>query len=108
MSLKPNTSVRSARQFSLFWVILALASGGFCIGTTEFVAMGLIQEIASDLQITVPQAGHFISAYALGVVIGAPVIAILGARVPRKTLLLGLMLFYGIANALTALAKTPE
>lgn len=108
MSLKPNTSVRSARQFSLFWVILALASGGFCIGTTEFVAMGLIQEIASDLQITVPQAGHFISAYALGVVIGAPVIAILGARVPRKTLLLGLMLFYGIANALTALAKTPD
>ena len=81
---------------------------GFCIGTTEFVAMGLIQEIASDLQITVPQAGHFISAYALGVVIGAPVIAILGARVPRKTLLLGLMLFYGIANALTALAKTPD
>ena len=70
--------------------------------------MGLIQEIAHNLKITVPEAGHFISAYALGVVIGAPIIAILGAKVPRKTLLLCLMLFYGIANACTALAHTPE
>lgn len=108
MSSISNTSVPPTRQYPLFFIILALATGGFCIGTTEFVAMGLIQEIAADLNISVPQAGHFISAYALGVVIGAPVIAILGARVPRKSLLLGLMLFYGIANALTALAKTPE
>ncbi|MPW44894.1 MFS transporter [Acinetobacter guerrae] len=110
MPSKSNTSIASGspRQYSLFWVILALAIGGFCIGTTEFVAMGLIQEIATDLHISVPEAGHFISAYALGVVIGAPVIAILGARIPRKSLLLGLMLFYGIANALTALANTPE
>lgn len=110
MSAKSNTSIASGspRQYSLFWVILALAIGGFCIGTTEFVAMGLIQEIAKDLHISVPDAGHFISAYALGVVIGAPVIAILAARIPRKSLLLGLMLFYGIANALTALAHTPE
>ena len=86
MSAKSNTSIASGspRQYSLFWVILALAIGGFCIGTTEFVAMGLIQEIAKDLHISVPDAGHFISAYALGVVIGAPVIAILAARVPRK------------------------
>lgn len=96
----------SSKQYSLFWVILALATGGFCIGTTEFVAMGLIQEIATDLHISVPEAGYFISAYALGVVIGAPVIAILGARVPRKKLLLGLMLFYGVANGLTALADS--
>ncbi|MBK0063045.1 MULTISPECIES: MFS transporter [unclassified Acinetobacter] len=108
MSSTSNTSVGLPQQYSLFWVILALAIGGFCIGTTEFVAMGLIQEIATDLHISVPDAGHFISAYALGVVIGAPVIAILGARIPRKSLLLGLMLFYGIANALTALANTPE
>ena len=86
----------------------SLAVGGFCIGTTEFVAMGLIQEIAHNLKITVPEAGHFISAYALGVVIGAPIIAILGAKVPRKTLLLCLMLFYGIANACTALAHTQK
>lgn len=96
------------KSYSLFLAIFALALGGFCIGTTEFVAMGLIQEIAADLNISVPAAGHFISAYALGVTIGAPVIAILGARMPRKILLIGLMLFYGIANGLTALAHSTE
>ncbi|AXY60345.1 MFS transporter [Acinetobacter sp. WCHAc010052] len=84
-------------------IILALAIGGFCIGTTEFVAMGLIQEISKDLNLSIPVTGHFISAYALGVTVGAPVIAILAAQVPRKILLTGLMLFYGIANAMTAL-----
>lgn len=96
------------KSYSLFLAIFALALGGFCIGTTEFVAMGLIQEIAADLNISVPAAGHFISAYALGVTLGAPVIAILGARIPRKILLIGLMLFYGIANGLTALAHSTE
>ncbi|MFC2982665.1 MFS transporter [Acinetobacter baumannii] len=104
----PQSPSSSPRHYSLFLAIFSLAVGGFCIGTTEFVAMGLIQEIAHNLKITVPEAGHFISAYALGVVIGAPIIAILGAKVPRKTLLLCLMLFYGIANAWTALAHTPE
>ena len=98
----------SSHSFSFFAVILALAIGGFCIGTTEFVAMGLIQEIAKDLQMTIPEAGYFISAYALGVVIGAPIISITCAKVPRKKLLLILMLFYGVANALTALANSPE
>ncbi|MFI9459034.1 MFS transporter [Acinetobacter sp. NPDC052428] len=97
-----------SHSYSLFTVILALAIGGFCIGTTEFVAMGLIQEIAKDLQVSIPDAGYFISAYALGVVIGAPIIAITCAQIPRKKLLLVLMLFYGIANTLTALADTPE
>lgn len=97
-----------SHSYSLFTVILALAIGGFCIGTTEFVAMGLIQEIAKDLQVSIPDAGYFISAYALGVVIGAPIIAITCAQIPRKKLLLLLMLFYGIANTLTALADTPE
>ena len=96
------------KSHSLVVALFALALGGFCIGTTEFVAMGLIQEIASDLKISVPSAGYFISAYALGVTLGAPVIAILGARVPRKTLLIGLMLFYGLANAMTALAHTTD
>ena len=94
--------------FSLLWVILALAVGSFCIGTTEFVAMGLIQEIALDLQVSIPAAGHFSTAYALGVTVGAPVLAILGAKLSRKTMLLGLMLFYGVANGLTALASSPE
>ena len=61
--LLPSTLLTLLGNFSL--------AGGFCIGTTEFVAMGLIQEIAHNLKITVPEAGHFISAYALGVVIGA-------------------------------------
>lgn len=102
------TSSNNSSSYSLIWVIFALAIGGFCIGTTEFVAMGLIQEIALDLDVSIPSAGHFITAYALGVTVGAPVLAILGAKLPRKSLLLGLMLFYGIANAFTALANSPE
>lgn len=102
MSLPENSSSHLAL------IISALALGGFCIGTTEFVAMGLIQEIAQSFTLSIPMTGHFISAYALGVMLGAPIIAILGAKVPRKTLLLGLMLFYGIANAMTALANHYE
>ena len=107
-SMNSNDSIDAKPAYSLFWVILALAVGGFCIGTTEFVAMGLIQEISHNLHVSIPVAGHFISAYALGVTIGAPIIAILAAKVPRKTLLIGLMLFYGIANGVTALAHTYE
>ncbi|APR70563.1 MFS transporter [Acinetobacter haemolyticus] len=106
----PNAPSLSSpsKNYSLFLVIFSLAIGSFCIGTTEFVAMGLIQEIATDLNVSVPHAGYFISAYALGVMVGAPIIAILGAKVPRKTLLLALMLFYGLANAATALATSSE
>lgn len=107
-SMNSNDSIDAKPAYSLFWVILALAVGGFCIGTTEFVAMGLIQEISHNLHVSIPVAGHFISAYALGVTIGAPIIAILAAKVPRKTLLIGLMLFYGIANGVTALTHTYE
>ncbi len=107
-SLSSPTLSSQPKHYSLFLVIFSLAVGSFCIGTTEFVAMGLIQEIASDLNVSVPHAGYFISAYALGVMVGAPIIAILGAKVPRKTLLLSLMLFYGLANAATAFATTPE
>ncbi|WP_422743340.1 MFS transporter [Mycobacterium sp. WMMD1722] len=86
--------------------VLALALGGFGIGTTEFVAMGLLPDIAAGLRITEPIAGHVISAYALGVVIGAPVIAALTARMPRKTLLLGLMVLFTVANLATAFAPS--
>lgn len=98
----------STPTYSLFWVIFALALGGFCIGTTEFLAMGLIQEIATDLAISIPVAGYFISAYALGVMIGAPIIAILAAKLPRKTLLMTLMLFYGLANISTAFVQSVD
>ena len=64
--------------------ILALAIGAFAIGTSEFAAMGLLPYFAADLGITDPQAGHVISAYALGVVIGAPLTSIMGAKLPRR------------------------
>ncbi|WXH55966.1 MFS transporter [Rhodococcus qingshengii] len=79
--------------------MLALALGGFGIGTTEFVAMGLLPEMASGLGVSEPVAGHVISAYALGVVVGAPLIAALTARVPRRTLLIALMVAFTVGNA---------
>ena len=94
----------ATRSTSLLLVIIALALGGFGIGTTEFVAMGLIQEIAAGVGVSVPQAGHAISAYALGVVVGAPLIAVLSAKMPRKGLLLLLMLFFSLGNFATAFA----
>jgi DHA1 family inner membrane transport protein len=85
-------------------VLFALAMGGFAIGTTEFAAMSLLPYFAPSLAIDEPTAGHVISAYALGVVIGAPVIAVLGAKFDRRALLIGLMLVFAVANGLSALA----
>ena len=85
-------------------VIFALAVGAFAIGTTEFAAMSLLPFFAADLHIDEPTAGHAISAYALGVVVGAPVIAVLAARVARRTLLVGLMAMFAVGNGLSALA----
>ncbi|MGY1715664.1 MFS transporter [Geodermatophilus sp. SYSU D01106] len=84
--------------------LVALALGGFAIGTTEFVTMGLLPDIASGVGVSIPAAGHVISAYALGVVVGAPVLAALGARLPRRALLVGLMAAFLVGNALSALA----
>ncbi|RXR06003.1 MFS transporter [Pseudoxanthomonas composti] len=85
-------------------IILALALGGFSIGVSEFSSMGLLLEISRGLRITETQVGHLISTYALGVVVGAPVLAFVGARLKRKTLLLALALFYAVANVASALA----
>ena len=82
----------------------ALALGGFAIGTTEFVTMGVLPDIAAGVDVDIPTAGHLISAYALGVVVGAPVIAALSARLPRRALLVGLMTAFLLGNTLTALA----
>jgi DHA1 family inner membrane transport protein len=84
----------------------ALAVGGFAIGTTEFATMSLLPFFAKDLGISAPTAGHVISAYALGVVVGAPLIAILSARMARRTLLIVLMSVFAVANGLSALAPT--
>ncbi|MDH2326805.1 MFS transporter [Cereibacter sp. SYSU M97828] len=89
-------------------VHLALALGGFAIGTAEFAAMSLVPYFSPDLGISEAVASHVISAYALGVVIGAPVLAVMGARLPRRTLLIALMLFYGVVNLLSAFAANYE
>ncbi|MFF4831386.1 MFS transporter [Streptomyces sp. NPDC001315] len=84
--------------------LLALAVGAFGIGTTEFVMMGLLPEVADDLHISIPSAGHLVSAYALGVVIGAPLLAAVTARMSRRTVLMGLMALFVAGNALSAFA----
>ena len=78
--------------------------GGFAIGTTEFVSMGLLPQLAAGVGVSIPTAGHVISAYAVGVVVGAPLIAVFGARLPRRELLVGLMAVFLVGNAASALA----
>ncbi|MFT4050012.1 MAG: MFS transporter [Solirubrobacterales bacterium] len=89
---------------SLGWRILALAIGGFGIGVGEFVPMGLLPEIATSVHVSIPDAGHVVSAYALGVVVGAPLIAVFGAQLPRRRLLVGLAAALLAGNLLSALA----
>jgi len=86
--------------------LLALATGGFAIGTTEFVTMGLLPQVAAGIGTDIPTAGHFVSAYALGVVVGAPLIAVLAAKVPRKVVLLALMAGFAVANVASGFATT--
>ena len=85
-------------------VEFALAIGGFAIGTGEFATMGLLPDISHSLAIPEPTAGHVISAYALGVVVGSPIIAVLAAKLSRRTLLLGLMALFTIGNFASAFA----
>ncbi|BBX68501.1 MFS transporter [Mycolicibacterium psychrotolerans] len=88
--------------------VVALALGGFGIGTTEFVSMGLLPDIATSFGISEPSAGHIISAYALGVVVGAPAIAALTARMARRKLLLGLIAVFTLGNLASMLAPSYE
>jgi MFS transporter, DHA1 family, inner membrane transport protein len=100
----PTTDQPSLSTVRTVIAIVALALGGFAIGTTEFVTMGLLPDIADGVGVDIPSAGHLISAYAVGVVIGAPVIAAFSARFPRRALLVALMGALLVGNALTALA----
>lgn len=84
--------------------LYALTAGAFGIGVTEFVIMGLLIQVGADLGVSIPSAGLLISGYALGVVVGAPVMTIATARWPRKTVLLALMAVFTIGNAACALA----
>lgn len=97
---------RPTRATHLSLALLALALGGFAIGTTEFVTMGLLPQIADGVRISIPEAGHIVSAYALGVVVGAPTIAALTARLPRRTVLIGLMGGFAAVHLLTGLASS--
>lgn len=84
--------------------LLALAAASFCIGTTEFVIMGLLPEVAADLGVSIPAAGHLVSGYALGVVVGAPIVAVATNGLPRKATLIGLTCMFILGNALCAIA----
>ncbi|MCH6161499.1 MFS transporter [Streptomyces marispadix] len=84
--------------------LLALAVGAFGIGTTEFVIMGLLPEVAGDFAVSVPTAGYLTTGYALGVVAGAPLLAVLGTRVPRKRMLMLLMGLFIVGNLVSATA----
>jgi DHA1 family inner membrane transport protein len=97
-------SAVASRERSFWPAVIALGVGGFAIGTGEFVIMGLLPEVAKDIGVSIPQAGHVISAYALGVVIGAPVLAVLAAHWPRRALLIALMALFAVGNLASALA----
>ena len=87
-------------------VFVALATGGFAIGTTEFGTMSLLPLIQRAFTVDESTASHIISAYALGVVVGAPIITVLSARISRKPLLIGLMAVFAVGNGLSALAPS--
>lgn len=103
---RPLASPPAPPTPDLRFALLALALGGFAIGTTEFVAMGLLPQIADGVSISIPTAGHVVSAYAIGVVVGAPLLAGFGAKLPRRTLLVALMVAYAIGNLLSAFAPS--
>ncbi|WP_433472880.1 MFS transporter [Spirillospora sp. CA-142024] len=84
--------------------LLALAIGAFGIGTTEFVIMGLLPQVGTDLGVSVPTAGFLVTGYALGVMIGAPVMTVLGTRISRKNMLMLLMGLFIIGNLISAVA----
>ena len=86
--------------------LLALAIGGFGIGMTEFVIMGILPEVSEGLGISIPQAGHFISAYALGVVVGAPLLTLFSGKLQPQKVLFFLMAWFTVFNSLSAFSNS--
>ena len=104
--ISDSTAIQSKPGASVGLIHFALAMGGFAIGTTEFATMSLLPYFGRDLGIDAPTAGHVISAYALGVVVGAPLIAVLSARMAKRSVLILLMGAFALANGLSALAPS--
>lgn len=104
MTSHPTTPPAPLAPGRLRLVILAMSLGAFAIGTTEFASMGLLPQIAHDLEVSIPQAGMLITLYALGVVIGAPLVTIAAVKVPRARLLVLLIGLIGLGNLLSAIA----
>lgn len=88
--------------------LLALAIAAFGIGTTEFVMMGVLPQAAADFRVSIPSAGYLISGYALGVVVGAPLLTAAAVRLPRKTMLLAMMGLFTLGNVLFAFSPNQE
>ncbi|MFZ6765295.1 MFS transporter [Pseudoroseomonas sp. WGS1072] len=86
--------------------LFALAVGAFGIGLTEFVIAGTLPQVALEFGVDIPTAGLMATTYALGVFVGAPILTVLGARVSRKTMLIGLAIIFTLGNVITALAPT--
>lgn len=86
--------------------LYALAAGGFGIGTSEFVIMGLLLQVAAELKVGIATAGLLISGYALGVFVGAPVLTVATCRLPRKAVLIALMAIFTVGNLICAIAPT--
>ena len=84
--------------------VLALTMCAFCIGTAEFVVMGLLPNIAHDLAVSIPLAGQLVTGYAIGVVIGAPILAVATGKMPRKRVLLLMIGVFIAGNLLSAIA----
>src|SRR5262245_59329507 len=95
---------RVARHYG--WALFALAAAAFGIGTTEFVIMGLLPDVATDLGVTIPQAGLLVTGYALGVTFGGPVLALMTAKADRRRALLFLIGIFILGNLLCAVAPT--
>ena len=96
----------SPKPVNVGLVQAALSLGGFAVGTVEFASMSLLPQFTRDLNVDVPAGGQAITAYALGVVIGAPLLAVLGAKIPRRLFLVGLMALYALGNLASAWAPS--
>src|ERR1700743_54954 len=102
--MKTTSEERASSAQPARWAEFALAIGGFGIGTGEFAMMGLLPDVAGNVNVSIPAAGHVISAYALGVVLGAPLISVAAAGWSRQRLVLALMTFFAVGNFASSLA----